>query len=100
MLVSAVLFFKKLRKDLEGIGFKINPYDTCVANRVVKGTQHTVVWHVDDLKSSHMLPSVNEEFITWLKNTYAKDGIGRLSLKKERYIHIWECHWTIQCQVS
>ena len=28
MLVSAVLFYKKLRKDLEGIGFIINPYDT------------------------------------------------------------------------
>ena len=82
MLVSAVLFYKKLRKDLEGIGFKINPYDTCVANRIVKGTQHTVVWHVDDLKSSHMMSSVNDEFIAWLKETYAKDGIGEIKFKR------------------
>ena len=35
MLQSALLFYKKLRKDLEGIGFKVNPYDPCVANRTI-----------------------------------------------------------------
>ena len=67
---------------MEGIGFKVNPYDVCVANRIVKGTQYTVVWHVDDLKSSHIMPSVNNEFIAWLKNTHAKDRIGEIKFKK------------------
>ena len=32
LLVSAMLFYKKLIKDLQGYGFEINPYDPCVAN--------------------------------------------------------------------
>ena len=39
MLKSAFLFYKKLRKDLESIGFMVNPYDPCIANRMVNGKQ-------------------------------------------------------------
>ncbi len=53
MLVSAILWYNKLRGGLEGAGFKFNPYDPCTANRPMKGSQHTVLFHVDDLKSSH-----------------------------------------------
>ena len=35
------------------MGFVINPYDPCVANKMVNGHQMTVCWHVDDLKVSH-----------------------------------------------
>ena len=42
MLVAALLWHKKFRADLESIGFKFNPYDPCVANRIVNGKQHTV----------------------------------------------------------
>ena len=31
MLRAALLFYRKLRADLEDIGFEVNPYDTCVA---------------------------------------------------------------------
>ena len=53
MLRAALLFYRKLRADLEDMGFEVNPYDPCVANRQVNGSQCTVVWHVDDLKVSH-----------------------------------------------
>ena len=53
MLRSAMLFYKKLRADLEDYGFVVNPYDPCVANMTVNGSQMTVVWHVDDLHVSH-----------------------------------------------
>ena len=43
-------FYLKLRGNLEGKGYKINPYDPCVANKIIDGSQHTVIWHVDDLK--------------------------------------------------
>jgi hypothetical protein len=52
-LVAALLLYKKIRKELEGEGFKFNPYDPCVANRRIHGSQHTVRFHVDDLMSSH-----------------------------------------------
>jgi len=31
----------------------IIPYDKCVANKMIEGSQCTVTWHVDDLKISH-----------------------------------------------
>lgn len=34
MLQAALLWYKKLQTDLEEQGFKFNPYDPCVANRV------------------------------------------------------------------
>ena len=53
MLRAALLFYKKLRNDLEGMGFVINPYDPCVANKLVNGVYCTVCWHVDNLKLSY-----------------------------------------------
>ena len=53
MLRAALLFYNRLRNYLENMGFKINPYDPCVANKMVNGHQMTIYWHVDDLKVSH-----------------------------------------------
>jgi hypothetical protein len=36
------------------MGFEINPYDPCVANNTVSGTQMTIRWHVDDLMIIHL----------------------------------------------
>ena len=33
LLRSALLFYKKLRGDLERMGFEVNPYDPCVAKK-------------------------------------------------------------------
>jgi hypothetical protein len=32
MLQESLLFYKKLRKDLDEIAFTVNPYDPCVTN--------------------------------------------------------------------
>eukprot|EP00804_Cyclotella_cryptica_P005141 CCRYP_018676-RA/>CCRYP_018676-RA protein AED:0.47 eAED:0.17 QI:0/0/0/0.75/0.33/0.25/4/0/800 len=53
LLRSALLFYLKLRRDLEAFGFVVNDYNPCVANKIVNGMQMTVMWHVDDLKVSH-----------------------------------------------
>ena len=42
MLVSSILYYKKFRKDIEAIGFEVNPYDICVANRTVNGKHQTL----------------------------------------------------------
>ena len=81
ILRSSLLFYRKIRGELEAYGFKINPYDPCVVNKMVmtetvvpvidkKGRiirnkngskmmrklkeekQITVIWHVDDLMMS------------------------------------------------
>jgi hypothetical protein len=52
-LRSELLFYLKLLKDLEDRGFKMNPYDPCVANKIINGKKITITWHVNDLKLSH-----------------------------------------------
>ena len=37
MLRAALLFYKKLRSDWENMGSEINPYDPCVANKMIDG---------------------------------------------------------------
>ena len=37
---------------------------------MVNGKQHTVTWHVDDLKSSHVDATVNDDFLKWLNKMY------------------------------
>ena len=70
MLRAALLFYKRLRKDLETMGFEVNPYDPCVANKMVNGAQCTVCWHVDDLKVSHVDEAVVTAFSLKLADLY------------------------------
>ena len=72
MLQSALLFYMKIKNDLVSSGFEINPYDPCVANKVVKGSQMTVVWHEDDMKVSHGRKDVVDSFIEWIKKKYGQ----------------------------
>jgi hypothetical protein len=37
MLQSSLVIFEEIEKRFEEIGFKVNPYDPCVANRIVGG---------------------------------------------------------------
>ena len=36
------------------MGFELNPYDTCVANKTIDGKQCTIAWYVDNNKISHV----------------------------------------------
>ena len=63
MLVSAMLFYHKLTKALLSYSFDLNPYNPCVANKMVNGELPTICWHVDNLKSSHINPKVNNGFL-------------------------------------
>ena len=72
MLQSALLFYKKLRKDLEKNGFEVNPCDPCVANEMINGKQMTVSWHVDDLKASHADGKALEDFAKWINDKHGE----------------------------
>ena len=53
MIESALLWYSLYVEVLEKEGFKLNPYDACVENKVIDGKQCTIVWYVDDNKLSH-----------------------------------------------
>ena len=89
MLVASLLYYKKFREDISTIGFKINPYDVCVANRMVHNNQQTLVWHVDDVKSSHVDSKVNDDFYNWSESMYGSEETGHVTVtrgKKHDYL--------------
>jgi Reverse transcriptase (RNA-dependent DNA polymerase) len=73
-LKAAMLFWKKLTKTLVGWGFEVNPYDWCVANKMINGNQCTIAWHVDDLKISHKEEKVVSDVIEKLQGEFGKEA--------------------------
>lgn len=67
---SALLWFNLYSNTLQKLGFEINPYDRCVANKMINGKQCTVVWYVDDNKISHMDQAVLDDLIKTLKDHF------------------------------
>jgi hypothetical protein len=54
-------------KSLTDIDFIINPYDPCVANKIIEGEQMTICFHVDDCKLSHHKKTVMDQMIGYLR---------------------------------
>jgi hypothetical protein len=72
-------------KSLTKQGYKINPYDGCVANKVIKGKQITICFHVDDCKISHESSKVIGDTIDWLRSEYEsifEDGSGAMKVHR------------------
>jgi hypothetical protein len=70
-------------KSLTDVGFIINPYDTCVANKIIEGKQMTICFHVDDCKLSHRKKKVTDTMIEYLREEYEsifEDGIGAMTV--------------------
>lgn len=73
-LQAALLFWKDLTGTLTDWGFVLNPCDECVANKDIDGSQCTILWHVDDLKISHVNSKVVDDIIAHLNEKYGKEA--------------------------
>eukprot|EP00934_Nitzschia_sp_Nitz4_P008823 Nitzschia sp. Nitz4//scaffold544_size3429//46//666//NITZ4_009268-RA/size3429-processed-gene-0.4-mRNA-1//-1//CDS//3329554276//8813//frame0 len=73
-LRAARLFWELLSGKLQDWGFTRNPYDSCVANKLVNGKQLTVAWHVDDLKISHVDETVVDRFIQQMRDEFGQEA--------------------------
>ena len=60
MLISALLWHRKFRIDLEENGFLFNPCDARVANKTVDKKQQAIRFHVDNVMSGHIDVGVHE----------------------------------------
>ena len=79
-MVASLLYYKNFCKSLIACGFKLNPYDRCVSNRMVNGKHQMVCWHVDNFKISHVEIKVDADLIKILKEEYQiifKDVSGK-----------------------
>jgi Reverse transcriptase (RNA-dependent DNA polymerase) len=74
---SALLWYDLFANTLKDMGFELNPYDACVANKLINGKQYTVVWYVDDNKISHVDPNVVSEVIQKIEEQFGKMTVTR-----------------------
>jgi hypothetical protein len=84
-MVASLMFYKKLVKALKLYGFQYNPYDSCVANKVVKGETATICHHVNDCKISHVSTRVVDKTISLLKADFEiifEDGLGTMQVRR------------------
>ena len=84
-MVASLLYYRKFRASLESIGFEFNPYDPCVANKMINGKQMTICFHVDDCKISHAESEAVDKMINWLKEHYEtiwEDGSGKMKVSQ------------------
>ena len=74
---SALRWYELYSETLAKEGFVINPYDKCVANKIVNGKQCTIVWYVDDNKISHEDPEVVTDTIDLMKKHFGDLTVTR-----------------------
>jgi hypothetical protein len=53
-MIAGLLYYRKFAESLERKKFIKNPYDPWVWNKVIKGKQCTICFHVDNCKISHI----------------------------------------------
>ena len=71
-LEVSLLFWGKLSKILEEMGYQRNEYDWCVMNKIIDNKQCTILWHIDDLKTSHVNPAVVSSALADIDAEYGK----------------------------
>jgi hypothetical protein len=104
-MVASLIYYRKFVKSLTDIGFVINPYDPCVANKMIEGDQMTICFHVDDCKLSHRKTKVVDNMIDYLRQEYEsifKDGSGAMTVirgKIHKYLGM-TLDYTIRGQVN
>jgi hypothetical protein len=80
---ASLLHYRKFVKILMDTEFIINPYNPCVANKIIEGKQMTICFHVDDCKLSHHKKKVMDTMIEYLREEYEsifEDGTGAMKV--------------------
>ena len=90
-MVAGLLYYRKFSNSLEKRGFVMNPYDPCVWNKMIKGKQMTICFHVDDCKISHVNARVINYTIAWLREEYESifiNGTGKMKVARGK-VHMY-----------
>jgi len=74
---SAMLWYNLYSNTLKEMGFILNPYDRCTANKLINGTQCTIIFYVDDNKIPHKDPEVVTEVLGQITGHFGELVISR-----------------------
>ena len=77
MIESALLWYALYTEVLHKEGFEINPYDRCVANKIINNKQCTIAWYVDDNILSHVEPPVVDGVINKIEEYFPGLAVER-----------------------
>ena len=72
---SALLWYNLFTDMLKEMGFELNPYDNCVANKIINGKQYTIIWWVDDNYISHISNRVLDMVIGKIEEWFGKMAV-------------------------
>ena len=72
-----LLWYELFTRELREMGFKLNPFDKCVANKMIKGKQCTIAWWVDDNCLTHLSDKVLDRIIKRIELKFDKMTITR-----------------------
>ena len=82
-VVASILYYCKFFKTLKLNKFKMNPYYPCDSNRIVNGSQKSILSHVDYCKLNYKDSKVNDIFIGIIRDKYHsifEDGSGTMQV--------------------
>ena len=65
-LEASLIFWGKLSKSLEEMGYQINGYDWCVMNKIIDNKQFTILWHFNYLRTSYVDPAVVSSVLAYI----------------------------------
>ena len=89
-LIASLIFWWYLNGVLGSWGLDTKPYASCVMNKTVYGKQCTILWHVDDIKISHVRLKVVYRVLSQLSSKYGK--VSELSTSRGQvyeHLGIW-----------
>jgi hypothetical protein len=76
-LRSALLWYELYTSKLQGMGFELNPYDMCVANKMINDKQCTIGYYVDDNIATHVEDDVLSDIIEVVKTEVGAITVSR-----------------------
>ena len=95
---SALMCYDLYTNKLKDMGFEINPYDKCIANKMINGNQCKIGWYVDNNKISDKEAKVVDDMLTIFKENSggltitrgnSHDFLGmNLAITKEKRVEI------------
>jgi hypothetical protein len=74
---SALLWYELFSGTLKEMGFELNPYNLCIANKMIEGNLCNIAWYADDNKISHVKESVVTDVITAIEKSFGKMTVTR-----------------------
>ena len=81
MLKALIQYYQKFVHSIQTIRL-VNSYDLCMANQIMNGKQHNVMWHINNIELSHEDAMINNNFYIWFEKKYGSNNVRHVKVVK------------------